>query len=82
VARHRDGNIHVAITGAGNTGVFRWTEAEDALQARFEPDAVKGLLPDENDIMGDMHAPADYRAHLVGVVTRRAVENLGGTLIE
>jgi carbon-monoxide dehydrogenase medium subunit len=82
VARHRDGNIRVAITGAGNAGVFRWAEAETVLQAQFEPNAVKDLLADENALMGDMHAPADYRAHLVGVVTRRAVEHLGGTLIE
>lgn len=82
VARHRNGKIHVAITGAGNGGVFRWQAAEEALQARFEPEAIMGLLPDEGDLMGDMHAPADYRAHLVGVVTCRAMENLGGTLIE
>jgi carbon-monoxide dehydrogenase medium subunit len=81
VAHHRDGNIHAAITGAGNGGVFRWTEAEEALQARLAPDAIKDLVPDADGMMGDMHASSDYRAHLVAVMTRRAVENLGGTLI-
>lgn len=81
VARHRDGHVRVAITGAGNSGVFRWTAAEEALTAHLAPEALMGLLPDPADMMGDMHASAEYRAHLVAVMTRRAVASLGGVEI-
>jgi carbon-monoxide dehydrogenase medium subunit len=78
VARHRDGSIRVAVTGAGSSGVFRWAEAESALQARFEPAAVEALLPDPGGLMSDMHASAEYRAHLVRAMTKRAVACMGG----
>lgn len=81
VSRHRDGHVRVAITGAGNEGVFRWTEAEELLTENFSAEALEGLTIDPSGMMGDMHAPADYRAHLVAVMTRRAVQNLGGTHI-
>lgn len=82
VSKHRDGSMRVAITGAGNAGVFRWTEAEEALQGSLDPQALRGLSVDPDTLMGDMHAPADYRAHLVAVMTRRAVENLGRARID
>ena len=81
VSKHRDGHIRVAITGAGNEGVFRWTEAEERLTESLTAEALEGLTIDPSRMMGDMHAPADYRAHLVAVMTRRAVQNLGGTHI-
>jgi len=81
VSKHRDGHIRVAITGAGNEGVFRWTEAEERLTKSLAVEALDGLAIDPSRMMGDMHAPADYRAHLVAVMTRRAVQNLGGTHI-
>lgn len=67
------GGIRVAVTGAGQAGVFRWTAAEQALSANFSPDALKGLKVDPTTLMSDIHADADYRAHLVGVMARRAV---------
>ncbi|PJR13401.1 FAD binding domain-containing protein [Sinorhizobium meliloti] len=78
VSKHRNGHVRVAITGAGNAGVFRWTEAEERLARSLTPDALDGLAMDPEQMMGDMHAPPDYRAHLVAVMTRRAIENLGG----
>lgn len=81
VSKHRDGHIRVAITGAGNEGVFRWAQAEERLTENLTPEALEGLAIDPSLMMGDMHAPADYRAHLVAVMTRRAVQNLGGTHI-
>ncbi|PDT46559.1 carbon monoxide dehydrogenase [Sinorhizobium fredii] len=81
VSKHRDGHVRVAITGAGNEGVFRWTEAEERLTESLTAEALDGLAIDPSRMMGDMHAPADYRAHLVTVMARRAVQNLGGTHI-
>lgn len=77
VARYADGSVRLAITGAGSSGVFRWIEAEEALRRSFGPDALDGLSVNPDDMMGDMHAPTDYRAHLVGVMARRAVANMG-----
>jgi carbon-monoxide dehydrogenase medium subunit len=81
VSRHRDGSVHVAVTGAGNDGVFRWTEAEERLANNLAVEALDGLTIDPSLMMGDMHAPAEYRAHLVAVMARRAVQNLGGIYI-
>ncbi|WP_316016032.1 xanthine dehydrogenase family protein subunit M [Roseobacter sp. HKCCA0434] len=75
VAKYADG-VRVAITGASNDGVFRWTEAEEALSANFSPDAVKDLRHSEDDMIADIHGTAAYRAHLIGVMTRRAVEKM------
>ena len=72
VARHGDG-VRVAVTGAGSDGVFRWSEAEQALSSNFSADAVSGLKADAAGLMSDIHASADYRANLVAVMTARAV---------
>ncbi len=66
-------DVRVAITGAGEEGVYRWTEAETALAANFSPDALTNLAVEADGMIGDIHAAPDYRAHLVGVMTRRAV---------
>lgn len=71
VAKFSDG-VRVAVTGASNDGVFRWTEAEAALSANFSADAVAGLKA-EGDMISDLHGTAEYRAHLIGVMTKRAV---------
>jgi carbon-monoxide dehydrogenase medium subunit len=77
VAKHKDGSVRVAVTGAGNNGVFRWKAAEDALAKNFSADALKGLSADTSGMMGDIHGTAEYRANLVAVMARRAMENLG-----
>ncbi|HYC04741.1 MAG TPA: xanthine dehydrogenase family protein subunit M [Azospirillaceae bacterium] len=66
------GEIRVAVTGAA-ASVFRWTKAEQALTADFSPAALDGLTVDAADLNDDLHARADYRAHLVGVMAKRAV---------
>ena len=67
------GGIRVAITGAGQDGVFRQTEMESALTANFSPDAVAGISVSPDDLNSDIHASSEYRAHLIGVMVKRAV---------
>ncbi len=77
IAKHKDGSVRVAVTGAGNDGVFRWKAAEEALAKSFSADALKGLRVDSTGMMSDIHGSAEYRANLVAVMGRRAMENLG-----
>ena len=63
----------VAITGAGQGGVFRHTAMEQALDTQFNADAIKGITTPSDDLNSDIHASAEYRAHLIGVMARRAV---------
>ncbi|WP_372674801.1 FAD binding domain-containing protein [Aquicoccus sp.] len=72
VAKYADG-VRVGVTGASEGGVFRWTEAEAALSADFSTGAVESMAPPADGMMSDLHGSAAYRAHLVGVMTRRAV---------
>ena len=74
VARFESG-VRVAVTGASNDGVFRWSEAEAALSANFSADALEGLALSGADMISDLHGTGDYRAHLVAVMTKRAVNN-------
>lgn len=69
----RGSDIRVAVTGAGSDGVFRWSEAEEALAKRFAPKSLDGMAPPASGMNTDIHADAEYRAHLVGVMARRAV---------
>ena len=71
--------LRVAVTGAGNAGVFRWSEAEAALVKDFSVAAIEGLAKVPADGMNaDIHASAEYRAHLVKVMTKRAVAEMLG----
>ncbi len=66
-------DVRVAVTGAGPS-VFRVPEMEQALARDFKPAAIEGIKVAPDELMSDMHGDADYRAHLVGVIARRAVE--------
>ncbi|MFQ5624026.1 MAG: FAD binding domain-containing protein [Paracoccaceae bacterium] len=72
VAKSASG-VRVAVTGASEDGVFRWSEAEAALTSNFSADAISGLSVAADGMIGDLHGSPAYRAHLVGVLTARAV---------
>jgi carbon-monoxide dehydrogenase medium subunit len=71
VARYASA-VRVAVTGAG-PGVFRVSEMEQALAKRFAPEALDGITVPEDGLSSDGFASATYRAHLIGVMARRAV---------
>jgi carbon-monoxide dehydrogenase medium subunit len=64
--------VRVAVTGAGGS-VFRVAEMEKALSAKFAPESLDGISIAHDELNEDIHASADYRAHLVGVMAKRAV---------
>jgi aerobic carbon-monoxide dehydrogenase medium subunit len=73
----RPSEIRVAVTGAGGSGVFRVKSFEEALKKRFSPKSLDGLTIPATGMASDIHGSAEYRAHLVGVCARRAVEAAG-----
>ena len=73
VARQDNGDVRVAVTGAGADGVFRHHDMETALAASWSPDALAGIAVDPSGLLSDIHAGAEYRANLVKVMAKRAV---------
>jgi aerobic carbon-monoxide dehydrogenase medium subunit len=69
----RGSEIRVAVTGAGSNGVFRVKAFEEALKKRFSPKSIEGMTVPADGMNSDIHASAEYRAHLVGVLARRAL---------
>jgi aerobic carbon-monoxide dehydrogenase medium subunit len=69
-------NMRVGVTGAGPS-VFRWKEAEAALTKSWNADALKNLTVKPDNLNSDIHASSEYRAHLIGVMARRAVAKAG-----
>jgi len=70
------GGVRVAVTGAGPC-VFRVSEMEAALASNWSADAVAGISVPATDMNSDIHGSAEYRAHLVTVMTKRAVAAAG-----
>ncbi len=77
VAKTGDG-VRVAVTGAGRNGVFRVAAMEQALAGNFAADAIADVSVPDADMNADIHASATYRAHLVGVMAKRAVAAAAG----
>ena len=71
------GGPRVAVTGAGAC-VFRVAEMEQALAGNFAPEAVADIKIGDGDLNSDIHASAEYRAHLVTVMAKRAVAQANG----
>ena len=75
VSQGADG-VRVAVTGAGGSA-FRVQEMEQALAANFAPEAVADISVSADGLNEDLHASAEYRAHLVTVMAKRAVAAAG-----
>jgi carbon-monoxide dehydrogenase medium subunit len=69
----RGPDIRVAVTGAGANGVFRVKSFEEALKKRFAAKSIEGMTVPATGMNSDIHASAEYRAHLIGVLARRAL---------
>jgi len=69
----RGSDIRVAVTGAGASGVFRVPSFEEALKKRFAAKSLDGLTVPADGLASDIHGSAEYRAHLIGVLAKRAV---------
>ena len=66
--------MRVAVTGSGQNGVFRVTAMEEALAKDFSAAAIAGIAVPPEDLASDIHADQEFRAHLIGVMAKRAIE--------
>ena len=69
--------VRVAVTGAGQGGVFRHKAFEAALTKTWSAKSLDGISTPADGLNGDIHASAEYRAHLIGVMAKRAVVATG-----
>ena len=76
VAETADG-IRVGVSGASQSGAYRSSDLEAALTANFAPQAVEGVSVSADGLNSDIHASAEYRAHLIKVMAKRAVAAAG-----
>ena len=76
VAKTKNGEVRVVVNGAG-PGVFRQSEMEQALSANWSPDAVASIKQPAEGLNSDIHGSAEYRAHLVTVMAKRAIIDAG-----
>ena len=66
--------VRAAITGAGNC-VFRSKELESALSSNFSISAIEGINVSSKELNSDIHASAEYRAHIIKVMAKKAVSS-------
>lgn len=69
--------VRVAITGAGEDGVFRHQGLEAALAGGLSQEAVDGVEVSADGLLTDLHGSPAYRANLIKVMTKRAIAALG-----
>ena len=75
---NRAPKIGTLQVGAGANGVFRVPSFEEALKKRFSPKSLEGMSIPADGMNSDIHGSPEYRAHLVGVLSRRAVADAIG----
>ena len=68
--------VNVAITGASENGVFRSSEIENALSSTFTLESLDSLDISSDGLIGDIHASSNYRANLIKVMAKRALEEI------
>ena len=73
VAKH-GAEVRVSVTGASTT-VFRLPEFEAALAKSFDAAAIANLKCPEDDLVNEREAATDYKAHIVSVMAKRAIED-------
>lgn len=73
VAKSVEGNVRVAVTGAGDNGVYRHAGLEAALSADWSAASVDAVEVSADGLMSDLHGNATYRANLIKVMTKRAL---------
>lgn len=71
-----DAGIRVGVTGAGNDGVFRASDIEQALAGNLSGDAARGVKVSADGMLSDIHASAEYRAAMVSEMAAEAVEKM------
>lgn len=72
-----NGVCRVAVTGSA-AKVFRVPDFEKALSKDFRPEAIDGIAVSDKDLNTDIYGDPEYRAHLIGVLTKRAVQQCVG----
>lgn len=77
VAKLKNGMARVGVTGAGADGVFRHEQMEEKLTSDWSSSAIADCEVDEAMMLSDIHVDAAYRAHLVKVMAKRAIEAAG-----
>ena len=73
VAKSVEGDVRVAVTGAGDNGVYRHAGLEAALSADWSAASVDAVEVSADGLMSDLHGNAGYRANLIKVMTKRAL---------
>ena len=73
VAKSVEGDVRVAVTGAGDNGVYRHAGLEAALSADWSAASVEAVEVSADGLMSDLHGNAAYRANLIKVMTKRAL---------
>jgi len=69
--------VRVAITGAGDQGVFRHLGLERALTHNFSATVIQEVVVEDSGLLSDLNASAAYRANLIKVLCRHATQNMG-----
>ena len=74
VADHGKGAVRVGVTGASDGGVYRAKDMEKALSKNFSADAIAECKVNADDMLSDIHGSSAYRANLVKVMAKRAID--------